>query len=175
MKLVYIYGPPAAGKLSVAKQLAKITEFRLFHNHLTADYVSSIFPSKDKKSNKIKWKIATEMLELAAKHKVGGVIFTKVYDNNDKNLIKELINILKRSDGKILFVKLYCDTKKLYERVTNKSRKAFDKIRSTKDLKNILEKEDKYGTLPFKKTLVINNTNLSPKKCAKKIKEYYSL
>ena len=175
MKLVYIYGPPATGKLSVAKQLAKITGFRLFHNHLTADYVSSIFPLKNKKSNRIKWKIATKMLELAAKDKVRGVIFTKVYDVNDKKFLKRLINVLKKDCKKILFVKLYCDTKKLYERVTNKSRKDFDKVRSTKDLKNILEKEDKYGTLPFNKSLIIDNTNLSPKKCAKKIKEYYSL
>jgi len=159
----------------VAKQLAKITDFRLFHNHLTADYVSSIFSLKDKKSNEIKWKFAIKMIELAAKHKAKGVIFTKVYDSDDKSFIKKIISILKKMGGEILFVKLYCDTEKLYERVINKSRKAFDKVRSTKDLKNILEKENKYGTLPFKKTLVINNTNLSPKKCAKKIKEYYSL
>jgi len=175
MKLIYIYGPPAAGKLTVAKHLAKITNFRLFHNHLTADYVSSIFPIKDDISNKLKWHIACKMLESAAKYKVKGVIFTKVYDVEDKKFIRKLINITKRYNGEILFVKLYCEPKKLYERVTHNSRKEFDKISSTKDLKIILEKEDKFKTLPFKKTLIINNTYLSPAKCAQKIKKYYSL
>ncbi|MFH1209967.1 MAG: shikimate kinase, partial [archaeon] len=44
MKLIYIYGPPAVGKLTVTKELAKLTNFKIFHAHLTADYVSSVFP-----------------------------------------------------------------------------------------------------------------------------------
>jgi len=35
MKLVFIYGPPAVGKLTVANALAKVTGFKVFHNHLT--------------------------------------------------------------------------------------------------------------------------------------------
>ena len=44
MKLVLIHGAPAVGKLSVARELAKLTGFRLFHNHLTVDLVSAVFP-----------------------------------------------------------------------------------------------------------------------------------
>ncbi len=35
--LVYLYGPPAVGKLTVATELQRLTGFRLFHNHLTVD------------------------------------------------------------------------------------------------------------------------------------------
>ena len=43
MKLVFLYGPPAVGKFTVAKELAALTGFKLFHNHLTVDVATSIF------------------------------------------------------------------------------------------------------------------------------------
>ena len=42
--LVYLYGPPAAGKLTIAELLAQFTGFRLFHNHLSVNAISSVFP-----------------------------------------------------------------------------------------------------------------------------------
>lgn len=42
MKLIYIYGPPASGKLTVAKELEKLTKYKLFHNHLINDVISEI-------------------------------------------------------------------------------------------------------------------------------------
>jgi hypothetical protein len=42
--LVYLYGPPAAGKLTIAESLAQLTGFRLFHNHLSVNAISSVFP-----------------------------------------------------------------------------------------------------------------------------------
>src|SRR5207249_6103945 len=43
MRLVFIYGPPASGKLTVATELAKLTGFKLFHNHVSIQFVQSIF------------------------------------------------------------------------------------------------------------------------------------
>ena len=39
MKLVILYGPPGVGKLTVGRELAARTGFKLFHNHLTVDLV----------------------------------------------------------------------------------------------------------------------------------------
>jgi hypothetical protein len=44
MKLLLLYGPPAVGKLTIAKEIARLTEFKVFHAHLTVDLVASIFP-----------------------------------------------------------------------------------------------------------------------------------
>ena len=43
MRLVFLHGAPAVGKLTVARELAALTGFRLFHNHLTVDLASSLF------------------------------------------------------------------------------------------------------------------------------------
>lgn len=42
MKVVLLYGPPAAGKLTVAEELEKLTGFKLFHNHLTVNPVHAL-------------------------------------------------------------------------------------------------------------------------------------
>ena len=34
MKHLFLYGAPAVGKLTVAKELADLTGYKLFHNHL---------------------------------------------------------------------------------------------------------------------------------------------
>ena len=39
MHLVFIHGPAAAGKYTVAKELAGLTGFELYHNHLVVDEV----------------------------------------------------------------------------------------------------------------------------------------
>jgi replication-associated recombination protein RarA len=39
MKLILLYGPPAVGKLTIAKEIARLTGFKLFHAHLTSDLV----------------------------------------------------------------------------------------------------------------------------------------
>jgi tRNA uridine 5-carbamoylmethylation protein Kti12 len=43
MRLVFIYGLPATGKLTVARELSSLTGFRLFHNHLAVDLLLSLF------------------------------------------------------------------------------------------------------------------------------------
>ena len=37
MKLVFIIGDAAVGKMTVGQELMKITDLRLFHNHMTIE------------------------------------------------------------------------------------------------------------------------------------------
>ena len=43
MKLVLLFGDCAVGKMTVGQELAKITDLRLFHNHMTIEPVLEIF------------------------------------------------------------------------------------------------------------------------------------
>jgi gluconate kinase len=174
MKLVYIYGVPAVGKLTVAEQLAKITGFKLFHNHLTADYVSSLFPLRNNMSNKLKYEIAYKMFEAAAKHKVD-LIFTMAHEEKYHDFLKNIIRIIEKFNGEVLFVRLCCKKEELYERVVKDSRKPFLKAKTIEEMDGIVKKLNKFETIPFRESLVIDNTNVSAKKCAQKIKEHYKL
>ena len=44
MRLVFIHGPAASGKLTVARELAALTGLPLFHNHLVVDALLAVFP-----------------------------------------------------------------------------------------------------------------------------------
>ena len=43
MKLVFIIGDAAVGKMTVGQELMNITELRLFHNHMAIEPVIEIF------------------------------------------------------------------------------------------------------------------------------------
>ncbi len=79
MKLIFLYGPPAVGKLTVALALSPLTGYKVFHNHLTIDLVSSVFEW----GTPLFWNFVNryrlELIEAAAKSNVPGLIFTFVY------------------------------------------------------------------------------------------------
>ena len=43
MKLLFLFGDGAVGKMTVGQELCKITDFRLFHNHMTIEPVLDVF------------------------------------------------------------------------------------------------------------------------------------
>ncbi|MBT4596869.1 MAG: AAA family ATPase [Candidatus Diapherotrites archaeon] len=176
MKLVVIYGPPATGKLTVANELTKIVDYKLFHNHLTVDLMNSVLEFGTEEYFKLSDKLRLMLLEEAAKQKVTGVIFTWCYGFPDDNAwTKKLINRIERVGGKVCFVQLVCDKQELFKRVKNPSRKKFEKTKSKKSLENCFKKWDLFTPIPFVKNLIIDNTNLSAKKVARKIKSHYKL
>ena len=50
MKLLFIIGDAAVGKMTVGQELMKITDLRLFHNHMTIEPVLEIFGRYDGKT-----------------------------------------------------------------------------------------------------------------------------
>ncbi|MDD5731591.1 MAG: AAA family ATPase [Patescibacteria group bacterium] len=175
MNLVFIYGPPATGKLTVAKELAKLTGYKVFHNHLTVDLITSVLKFGEKNFFEISSRLRLEMIELAAKNNVN-LIFTFCYvrDHDDK-FVKDVIRKVKKYNGKICFAQLYSDKKELCKRVVGESRKYHGKIRTAKKLNSCLKEFNLFLPIPFVKNLNIDNTKISAKKVAKMIKEKYKL
>ena len=175
MALVFIYGPPAAGKLTVANELAKLTKYKVFHNHITVDMVRSIFDMKSKAYAKLIDLYRLEMFEAAAKEHQG-LIFTFVYDKpGDDYFIRETIQRVQRHGGKVCFVQLYCQKEELSKRVKHSSRAKFAKIRSKAKLHRVINKYDLFSKVPYKRSLSIDNTDISPRKVAQEIKSHYKL
>lgn len=181
MKLIFIYGPPAVGKLTVAGELSKITGYKIFHNHLTVDLVSSIFPLGTKAYSDLVEDIRLEVIERVAKSKLNGIIFTFVYGietyggRKDNKFIKKVISKVEKHKGRVLFVKLTCEEKELHRRLKHPSRRNFKKVHKVKILKSIQEKYDLGATVPFGKSLIVDNTQLSSSRVASMIKSHYKL
>ncbi|MFA4887362.1 MAG: AAA family ATPase [Candidatus Nanoarchaeia archaeon] len=176
MKLIFIYGPPASGKLTIAKELSKLTGFKVFHNHLTVDLVVPFFGFTQAGFD-LASHIRLKVFEEAAKQNIKGLIFTYVFANNkdDTLFIKQSLKSVEKYKGKICFVQLQCHEEELFKRVKHPSRKAFRKIQTIKRLRYSLTKNDLHSPVPFGKQLSINTTQFTSKQVALKIKKEYRL
>ncbi len=176
MKIIFIYGPPATGKLTVANELVKITNFKLFHNHLTVDLICSLFEWGGENYSKLNAKFRLEMFKAAAEENMDGLIFTYCYAYpEDDKFVKQVTKLMKKYNVEVCFVQLYCSKKELKKRVKGASRENFDKIKTKKGIDSVLKKWDLYTPISFVKNLRIDNENISAKNVAKKIKEHYKL
>jgi tRNA uridine 5-carbamoylmethylation protein Kti12 len=180
MKLIIIYGPPGVGKLTVAKELAKITRFKLLHNHLIADLVAAIFPFGSREYFPLAEHLRSELVRAAVKSKIRGLILTGVYAKGanvdlSSKFVKTVSKLVKMANGQLYLVQLICDRKELFRRLKHPSRKNFRKLKRVKILKDILKRYEILAPMDYGKSLIIDNTCLSPKKCALKIASHYKL
>src|SRR5260370_40642093 len=81
MKLIFLYGLPGVGKLTVARELAKLTGFRIFHNHLAVDLVESVFEFGSLPFVELREKIWLDVFSRAVVANLNGLIFTFAPDH----------------------------------------------------------------------------------------------
>jgi hypothetical protein len=138
MKLLLLYGPPAVGKLTIAKEIARLTGFKVFHAQLTVDLVASIFPRGAPWYRKLVWDIRYAVFAEAARANIDGLIFTMVYRRDQEPLIARCVEIVEQIGGEVCFVHVYCHAETLRQRVVREDRKRHGKITSVELLNETL-------------------------------------
>lgn len=174
MNLIFIYGPPAVGKLTVASEISKITGSPVFHNHLTQDLASEIYPDFCKNKFKLAEAIRLNVFDFAAKNNTN-LIFTHVYASGDEDdkFVSNVIDIIKKYNGSIYFVQLTAPRDVLYDRVGNESRKKFKKAHDRETLEWKLDEFDIESCLNAENTLTINTADQEAEVSARKVVEYF--
>ena len=131
MRLIFIYGLPAVGKLTVARELARLTHFRLFHNHLVVDALLSVFEFGSPRFVELREQIWLEMFTKAGESRVPGLIFTFAFDQSvTREFIPNLQRAMAAQGSEIEFVELTCEPDEIEKRITTGSRKDFGKLSS---------------------------------------------
>jgi len=176
MNLIFIYGPPAVGKLTVAKELSKITGYKIFHNHLTQDLAREIYPEFSEKRFGLVNKIRLDIFDYAAKNNTD-MIFTFVYSNDcgNKEFIKDAVDKIINNGGNIYFVQLTAEKDVLLNRVEDDSRKEFHKINDKQKLSKILDNNNFSDPVEYDGVLKIDTTELDAISLAKKITKYFKI
>ena len=178
MKLVLIIGSGAVGKMTVGQELMKITNLRLFHNHMMIEPVIDVFGCfKGDTIIKLREVIFDDFLR--SDHE--GMIFTLMWAFDIKSDWEYVQNLTKRFD-EVYCIELIASQKVRLER--NKTENRLQHKASKRDIdasnKRLLN-EDSHrlvsneGEIPFKNYLRINNENLSAKEVAKIIKKTFAL
>jgi hypothetical protein len=175
MKLIFIYGAPAVGKLTVAQHLAEKTGFKVFHNHLSIDAIEPIFDFGTKPFARLNDLIRVETIAEAARENVN-LIHTFCYAKNyDDKYVAKITRTVEANGGEICFVLLVCQRAEVERRVLNESRKKYGKANNLNILNEIFDKYDFSTPVPGRESLRIDNTNLSARVAAQKIVEHYRL
>jgi hypothetical protein len=178
MKLVFLYGPPAVGKLTVANELATLSRFKIFHNHLSVDLVESIFPRGTRPFAQLIWDIRLSTFAKAAEEDIDGLIFTMVYGRNREALMSRCVDVVEKAGGEVCFVHLTCSQATLERRVRNEDRKRHGKITSVDVLRDSLSNsaaQEPFAASAGWKSLTIDTDTASPLEAAQQIVTHYGL
>ncbi|MCB0114109.1 MAG: AAA family ATPase [Caldilineaceae bacterium] len=186
MHLVIIFGPPAVGKMTVGAELAKLTGFKLFHNHMTIELVLNFFPYGHPQFNKLVSEFRRRIFEEVAASDLPGLIFTYVWaldHPSDKDEIDRYCDIFCARGADIRFVELEAPVEERLKRNQGEDRLAQkpSKRNVIQSEQNLLESGQQYklnSTGDFfypDKHIKIDNTTLSPAKTAALIVKAFAL
>ena len=181
-QVVIIYGTVAVGKFTVANELQKLTNYKFFHNHQVHDIARDLFERDTFQLAHLFESINSLLIKEIANAKIN-VITTHAYSSesisktglSDPDYMKKIESIIIKKGGMACFVHLTADEKEILKRVSGESRKNFRKLKSKEILKKVLQKYDWKTAAPVKNNLQIDNTNLSPEKVARIIKDHFDL
>lgn len=176
MTLIFLYGPPAVGKYTVGKTLARLTGYRLFHNHLTADVVEEIIDRGTPAFGRAVRKIRLDLIAIAASSKTHGLIFTFVYLHpKDIREVHRYVTIVRRAGGHVHFVQLTASQEILHARVRRADRRRFGKITTRAMLRAMMSRHDLTTAIPGVTSLTIDTAKILPLQTAQKIQKFYHL
>ena len=171
MKLIVLYGPPAVGKLTIARELSKLTGFRVFHNHLSIDAVEPIFDFGTPPFAKMVEMMRFAMVGEAAMNNID-LIYTFCYaKGHDEPHLNTIAKLVEGNGGEVQWVLLVCDKEELKRRVLSEDRKKYGKAKTVELMDRFFEMYDLFSPLPGSETLTIDNTDVPAAKAARTIIE----
>ncbi len=169
MQLLFIYGAPGTGKLTVAQEVSRLTNFKVLHNHLAQDFVLAVYEWEHPERKRLARKFRLELIESAAKNNINLILTYAAVGEGYNDFLDDIIAILKRNNATLHLVKLMCDREELMKRVELPSRKKFLKLHTKEQLEKKLNEIDYTQVYPQQESIVINNTNKSPEEVADEI------
>ncbi|WP_136603934.1 AAA family ATPase [Paenibacillus dokdonensis] len=186
MKFIIIFGPQAVGKMTVGQELEKITDLKLFHNHMTIELVTPYFSYGSAPGKRLVSLFRQEIFEEVAKSDLEGLIFTFVWAfdlQNDWDYIEKISCIFENQGGTVYLVELEADMEERLERNKSPHRLSHKATKrniefSERDLRVTMENHrlnSMEGEIGHANYLRINNTELSPETVAQMIKEKFQL
>lgn len=183
MKFVLIIGSGAVGKMTVGQELMKITDLRLFHNHMTIEPVIDIMGYFD---GPLILELRESIFRRFAASGQYGMIFTYMWafdQQSDWDYITHVADIFEKQGAEVCWVELVANQAVRLERNRTENRLAHKASKRNLAFSeaNLLEcdkmarLESNEGEIPFENYIKIDNTCLSPEEVVSIIRERFGL
>lgn len=183
MKLMFLIGDTAVGKMTVGQELARITDLRLFHNHMTIEPVIEIFGYLERNTV---GRLRDVIFEEFAASNQYGLIFTYMWafdQQADWDYVEHVKSIFGLPDEDVYYVELIAPQDVRLLRNATENRLLHKASKRDIDVSNqrLLNDDARYrcvsnpGEIPFSNYLRLENENISPQDAAKIIKEHFNI
>jgi cytidylate kinase len=167
MTLVVLHGLPASGKLTVARELSRLTGYKLFHNHLTVDLLLSVFEFAGPPFAKLREEIWTSVIREAAVVGLPGLIFTFTPERSvSGDFLSRLAGEVEAAGASVRFVALVCPEREVENRLQSETRKGFGKLQSVEFYREL--RANGFFSMPDMPAseLVIDTSKFTPEQSA---------
>jgi len=183
MKLLFLIGDAAVGKMTVGQKLMKQTGLRLFHNHMMIEPVIEIFGSFN---GQVTLQLREVIFREFAKSDHYGMIFTYLWAfdmQSDWDYIAHVTEIFREQGAEIYYAELVASQEIRLQRNETPNRLAHkaSKRDIAQSRARVLRDDESYrceslpGELPFENYIKIDNSHLEPDVVATMIKERFQL
>jgi hypothetical protein len=172
-QVVFLFGRPGVGKLTVGELLAVETGYRLLHNHSVVDLVTSLFPFGSPPFVTLREKIWLGAIDACLAAKQAGVIMTFAPESTvTDDFIPALQKRVLARGGALRLIELRCSAAELEIRIKDDSRQRFGKLKDVYEFRK-LDKEGAFDRpqMPAAE-LVVDTTNANPLESARAIAKH---
>ena len=187
MKLLFIFGAHAAGKMTVGQAVSRITPMKLFHNHMTIEPVIELFGAYN---GAVTERLRQVVFEEFAKTDNYGLIFTFIWAFDvpyDTEYVRALNKLYEDAGAQVDYVELVApqEVRLVRNRTENRLKEKASKRNVALSEQRFLSAEERYrivsevgeiceklGCAP-ERYLRIDNTDLSPETVADMIVRHF--
>ena len=187
MRLLFIFGAHAAGKMTVGQAVAKATPMKLFHNHMTIEPVIELFGAYN---GAVTERLRQVVFEEFVRTDNYGLIFTFIWafeEPHDTEYVRKLTRLYQDAGAQVDYVELVCpqEVRLIRNRTENRLKEKASKRDVALSEARMLSSEsrhrcnsepgeviEKLGCDPGR-YLRIDNTELSPDEAAEIIIHHF--
>jgi hypothetical protein len=111
MTLLFVFGPPAVGKMAVGRAICDVSDFRLFHNHATIEPLLDVFDYGTPAFYRLNDEMRHRILQEAAASDVNLVqTYAWALDEaEDATAVEDYLRIFLDAGREVRLVELYAD------------------------------------------------------------------
>ena len=137
MKLIFIWGGAASGKLTIGQKLSQLTGVALFHNHLVVDALLEKCQFGEPEFVRLREAMWMTVFDTAARSGQS-LIFTFAPEATvEAGFPERVVSVVSEAGGEVEFVRLVLSHDEQERRIDNASRKQFRKLASVDLLREL--------------------------------------